>query len=229
LKYTIHKEGRLILAVITAIIVLQNVCCFYFFGRVTGFCFLVPTFALWLLFVNFYRYTPNHTVLSDEAEILAPADGTIAAIEPTLDDEVTKETRLQVSVRMSVFDAHSTWTPFNGKVLFFQHRSGRYKSAFLPKSSKENEHTNILLESECSGHQVVMRQIAGACARRVVSYTRPSDRVRVNDQIGFIRFGSRTDLLFPLDSIELNVKIGDHVKGGRTVIGRFRSKGKEEA
>ena len=222
LKYTIHKEGRLILAVIALIILLQNICCFAFLGTVWGIVFFIPTFAVLLVFVNFYRYCPNHTVLEDEFDIVAPADGTVTAIEPTLDDELTMEERLQLSIRMSMFDAHSTWTPFDGKVITSQHRSGRYKSAYLPKSSKENEHTNIILESDCSGAQVLMKQIAGAVARRVVNYATPGKELKVNDQIGFIRFGSRTDLLFPLDSVDVKVRIGDHVKGGRTVIARFR-------
>ena len=120
---------------------------------------------------------------------------------------------------MSVFSVHANWYPIQGKVIKSIHHSGRHMAAYLPKSSHENERSTVVLESE-NGTQILLRQIAGALARRIVTYARPGKSCHLNEHLGFIKFGSRVDLFFPLDT-EIFVQVGEKTKGNETIIARL--------
>jgi len=128
---------------------------------------------------------------------------------------------IQLSVFMSVFNVHANWVPLKGKVKYVKHHAGRFLAAYLPKSSTDNERSAIVIESDKNGEDVLVRQIAGAIARRIVTYVEGGDQVDIDDFIGFIKFGSRVDIYLPLDS-EILVKLGDITTGGITPIARLK-------
>ncbi len=174
--------------------------------------------AAYFLFISFFR-NPGRDITLDDNAIYSVADGKVVVIEETEEMECLKERCLQVSVFMNVNNVHINWYPVNGRILYVHHSDGNYKKAFLPKSSEMNEHTTILIERG-DGKRVVMRQIAGAVARRIVTYAKVGDLAKQTEEAGFIKFGSRIDLFLPLDT-KIEVKLGDKAIGSQTVIGRF--------
>ena len=143
----------------------------------------------------------------------------IRVIEPTEENEYFHEKRLQVSIFMSPFNVHANWYPIEGNVLVSQHQKGRHQGAWLPKSSTENERSLVVIETP-NKVQVAVRQIAGAMARRIVTYAKAGKQAHRNEHLGFIKFGSRVDLFLPLDT-KIKVKLGDRTRGSQTVIGYF--------
>ena len=140
-------------------------------------------------------------------------------IEPTEEHEYFHEKRLQVSIFMSPFNVHANWYPVEGTVLVSEHQNGRHQGAWLPKSSTENERSLVVIET-ASKTQLAVRQIAGAMARRIVTYAKAGHRAQRNEHLGFIKFGSRVDLYLPLDT-EIYVSMGEAVTGNETIIGRL--------
>lgn len=220
---TIHREGKVVLTVITVILLILNFCCYHLLGGAWFWCLLVVSLFVMALFLNFFRVSRWQPLPDRPNDIVAPADGTVVAIEPCFEGEVLKENYLQISVFMTMFDAHTIWTPIAGHVQHVSHRNGRFWSAYLPKSSQENEHSNVVILTEFSSKPMMTRMIAGAVARRICNYARPGDRLQRNDQLGFIRFGSRTDIFLPVGETEVQVHIGDHVTGGKTVLATFKT------
>ena len=159
-------------------------------------------------------------MLADEHYVVAPADGKIVVIEPVEEHEFLKEKRLQVSIFMSPFDVHANWYPIAGKVIHVAHHDGRKMAAYLPKSSTENERSTVVIETQHK-QLVLMRQIAGALARRIVTYAKVGDNCKINQQFGFIKFGSRVDLYLPLDS-EILVDLNEEVVGNETIIAKLK-------
>ena len=181
---------------------------------------LVLSAAL-LVFVTYFFRNPTRIVeVSDENLLIAPADGRVVVVEPTMENEHFHERRLQVSIFMSPFNVHANWYPVEGKVLVSEHQDGRHQGAWLPKSSTENERSLVVIETK-SKVQVAMRQIAGAMARRIVTYAKAGCEAKRNEHMGFIKFGSRVDLYLPLDT-EIFVKVGESVTGNETIIGRLQ-------
>lgn len=215
---TIHKEGFATLAVVFLI----------FVGINTGIYFLTESPAsvlewsvslsiiLFFFFLAFFRSPKREGYLQDDA-VISPADGKIVVVEETEENEVLKEKCIQVSVFMSVFNVHINWFPINGVVKYFKHHSGRFQAAYLPKASFENERTTVVIESP-KGKTIVVRQIAGALARRIVCYAEVGTESKQGKQMGFIKFGSRVDVFFPLGS-RIDVKPGQAVKGKQTILG----------
>ena len=152
--------------------------------------------------------------------LYAPADGKIVVIEETFEPEYLKKQCIQVSIFMNIFNVHINWFPVNGIIKFFKYHPGRYMAAYLPKSSTENERTTIAIETT-NGQEIVMRQIAGAMAKRIVSYAPVGGVARQDEHAGFIKFGSRVDLYLPLGT-EIDVKLGQKVTGSQTLIGTFQ-------
>jgi phosphatidylserine decarboxylase len=148
--------------------------------------------------------------------VLSPADGKIVAIEEVFEPEYFKEKRIQVSVFMSPNNVHVNWAPISGTVRFMKYHPGKYLVAWHPKSSTDNERTSIVIENH-SGVEILLRQIAGALARRIVCYAREGNSIRQGDEFGFIKFGSRVDIFLPLNA-EIEVSIGQKVSGKQTVI-----------
>lgn len=168
--------------------------------------------------VSFFR-VPARTVRSDDNLIYSAADGRVVAIEEVFEDEYFHDKRLQISVFMSPLNVHVNWYPVNGKIVYTKYHPGKFLVAWLPKSSILNERTSIVLERD-DGKALMIRQIAGFVARRIVYTSKPGDQTRQGDEFGIIRFGSRVDFFLPTDSI-VKVNIGDKVRGQQTVIATF--------
>ena len=179
----------------------------------------VVSLVLFVLVVQFFRI-PNRLLTTGETQVIAPADGTIVVIEETEESEYFKARRRQISIFMSPLNVHVNRNPVSGIVRYFKYYPGKYLVAWHPKSSTENERTTVVIES-ASGVQLLMRQIAGAVARRIIWYVKEGQPVKQSQEMGFIKFGSRVDLYLPLNA-EIQVKIGDRTKGGVTVLAELR-------
>ena len=218
-RILIHREGLSLIAMLTLLIFAINVPMFMYMPTWLSAITLLLTATL-LVFVTYFFRNPTRIVeVSDDNLLIAPADGRIVVIEPTVEQEYFHEKRLQVSIFMSPFNVHANWYPIEGTVLVSEHQDGRHQGAWLPKSSTENERSLVVIET-ASKVQLAVRQIAGAMARRIVTYAKPGHRAQRNEHFGFIKFGSRVDLYLPLDT-EIYVKVGEAVTGNETVIGRL--------
>lgn len=174
--------------------------------------------AMWIFVAAFFR-EPARPRLSDDKTIFSPCDGTVVVCEPVDETEYLGCRCMQVSVFMSITNVHINWFPISGRVEYFKYHQGKYLVAWHPKSSEDNERTTTVIDTPYG--KVLMRQIAGLVARRIVSYATPGTQAVQNDKCGFIKFGSRVDLLLPLDT-EILVKIGDKAVGSQTPIARLK-------
>lgn len=221
-RMNIHKEGKGILSKLLAVIMMVNAAAFLFFwdansSAVLGFgAFSIVVF---LFFVNFFRNPVRVFENFEDGMIVAPADGTIVVIEPTIEDEYLNEKRMQVSIFMSVFNVHANWFPTKGKIVYYTHNDGRFMSANLPKSSTENERSTVVIDTS-NNKRILVRQIAGALARRIVTYAKEGQNCNVNEQMGFIKFGSRVDMYLPMDA-EIMVNMKQRVVGNQTIIAKI--------
>lgn len=184
--------------------------------------FTVISAVVYLLVLNFFRSPLRSFKGNRDNVVVASADGKVVALEETYEDEFLHCRCIQLSVFMSVLNVHANWFPVDGKVLYVKHHSGRFMSAYLPKSSTENERSTVAIEAR-NGQTIVMRQVAGALARRIVTYAAPGEPASIEDHMGFIKFGSRVDLYLPLGT-EIYVKLGDKTIGGVTTVGRLADK-----
>ena len=216
----IHKAGYTLLFKAFVLFAFINVLVYAFIHNIIVFrAVLIVSGILYLLMVNFFRFPNRHIVVKDNT-ILAPADGKIVVVEETFEPEYLKKQCIQVSIFMNIFNVHINWFPINGIIKIFKYHQGRYMAAYLPKSSTENERTTIAIEAT-NGQEIVMRQIAGAMAKRIVSYAPVGGKARQNEHAGFIKFGSRVDLYLPLGT-KIDVKLGQKVTGSQTLIGTFQ-------
>ena len=216
----IHKAGHILLFKAFVLFAFINVLVYAFIPNIIVFrAVLIVSSILYLLMVNFFRFPNRHIIVKDNT-ILAPADGKIVVIEETFEPEYLKKQCIQVSIFMNIFNVHINWFPVNGIIKFFKYHPGRYMAAYLPKSSTENERTTIAIETT-NGQEIVMRQIAGAMAKRIVSYAPVGGVARQDEHAGFIKFGSRVDLYLPLGT-EIDVQLGQQVTGSQTLIGTFQ-------
>ena len=188
--------------------------------------FTVISAIFYLLVVNFFR-SPRRTFKGErENVVVSSVDGTVVALEEVFEPEVLRRKVRMLSVFMSVFNVHANWFPVDGEVLMVRHHSGRFMSAYLPKASIENERSTVLIRAN-NGQEILMRQIAGAVARRIVTYAEPGEPANIEDHMGFIKFGSRVDIYLPLDS-KIFVKVGDKTTGGITEVAHLRHPIKDE-
>ncbi len=216
----VHHEGSNELAIQICILLIRNSSMVYFFGK-NAFTFLIlgASFAFFLIVLNFYR-SPYRRFTGDMINsIVSPADGKVVAIEEVFEPEYFKEKRLQVSVFMSPLNVHANWYPVNGKVTLKKHHNGRFQAAYLPKSSTENERSTVVIRRE-DGTEILMRQIAGAMAKRIVTYPDEGYEAHIDEHMGFIKLGSRVDLFLPLNT-KINVTLDEKVTGNQTVIGEL--------
>mgnify|MGYP002110766328 FL=1 len=176
--------------------------------------------VVFLLVLNFFRSPRRNFTGNEENVVVSSVDGTVVALEEVYEGEFLHRRAIQLSVFMTVFNVHANWFPVNGTVEAVRHHNGRFLSAYLPKSSTENERASILIRTE-SGHQILARQIAGAIARRIVTYAYPGVEASIADHMGFIKFGSRVDIFLPLDA-EILVEIGQKTVGGITEVARLK-------
>lgn len=221
MKVKIHREGTNILIVVMLIMIVINLSAWMFIRpAVIPIVFSSISAILYLLIVNFFR-SPRRTFRGDrENVVVSSVDGTVVALEEVFEPEVLRRKVRMVSVFMTVFNVHANWFPVDGEVIYARHHSGRFQAAYLPKSSTENERSTVVIRTT-GGQLVLMRQVAGAMARRIVTYAKPGDEASVEDHMGFIKFGSRIDLYLPLGT-EIFVKIGDATVGGVTQVGLLK-------
>jgi phosphatidylserine decarboxylase len=213
-----HREGNTIMLVTGLVLLGLNLLAYYFLFRENQTAMLVLgviSLVLFALVVQFFRI-PTRTHTLGEKLVVAPADGTVVVIEETQEDEYFKARRKQVSIFMSPLNVHVNRNPLSGVVSYFRYYPGKYLVAWHPKSSTENERTTVVIKQH-NGIEVLMRQIAGALARRIIWYVREGEAVKQTEEMGFIKFGSRVDLFLPLDA-KINVTMGQKTQGGVTVV-----------
>ena len=216
----IHKEGIFILVILFIVLIGINLGVYYLVGGNTIYNWIICCITiLFYGFVGFFFRKPNRKIIIDDNKIFAPADGEVVAVEKTNEGEYFKDQRIQVSIFMSVWNIHINWFPIGGIIKYFKYHPGKYYVARLPKSSTENERTSVVIEDD-KKRQILVRQIAGIVARRIISYARKDLKVKQNAELGFIRFGSRLDVFLPLDA-KIEVKLGDKTQGSQTVIAEF--------
>ncbi len=215
----IHKEGYKVVLVTAAVLVLLNILIVLLLG--TGWHFYALNLASVLLVVFILRFfrDPRRRAATGNGTVYAPADGKIVAVEETDEKEYFNDRRIQVSIFMSVWNVHVNWYPVAGKVLFTRYHPGKYLVAWHPKSSTLNEHTTCVIENGRGG-RILVRQIAGTVARRIISYAREQTEVKLGDELGFIRFGSRVDLFLPPGS-KILVSRGQKARGLQTPIAKI--------
>lgn len=219
-RIKIHKEGRWIIALVLMALLILNVVV-YLKSSMPIIAVNIVISACLLLFITYFFRNPERVVeIDDENLIIAPADGRIVVIEPVEENEYFHEKRLQISIFMSVFSVHANWYPIDGTILKSEHHKGRHMAAYLPKSSTENERSTVVIETK-NKTQILLRQIAGALARRIVTYAYVGKKCSVNEQLGFIKFGSRVDIFLPLDS-EVYVQMGEETTGNETILARLK-------
>jgi phosphatidylserine decarboxylase len=214
---TIHREGYPTIAIVTLLLGLGNTASYYFLSASYGVVFisiLLVSILFWGFILSFFRIPSRIHTLSENS-IIAPADGEVVVIEEVEPDEYFSDRRIQVSIFMSPFNVHVNRNPISGKVVYSTYHPGKYLVAWHPKSSTENERHSVVYQK--NGREILVKQIAGALARRIVNYLQPGQTVQQNAEMGFIKFGSRVDLLLPLDAV-IKVKIGDRPLGGVTEI-----------
>ncbi|RYG46857.1 MAG: phosphatidylserine decarboxylase family protein [Chitinophagaceae bacterium] len=217
---TIHKEGYPTLAISAIVLGVINLLSFYLLSfdyPVITAIIAILTLGLFIFLVSFFRVPKRvHTV--KENAIVAPADGKVVVIEEVQADEYFTDRRIQVSIFMSPLNVHVNRNPVSGEVAYSKYHKGKYLVAWHPKSSTENERHTVVYRK--GGKEILIKQIAGALAKRIVNYLQAGQKVTQSEEMGFIKFGSRVDLLLPLDA-QINVKIGDTPKGGVTVIAEW--------
>jgi phosphatidylserine decarboxylase len=213
----IHKEGRLMLAVAALILIVMNVAVW----RLAPPAFwpvLVLSVLFYLIVLQFFRNPVREVMVADNNVVYAPADGRVCVIEEVFEPEYFKEKRLQISIFMSPFNVHVNRNPVSGVVNYFKYHPGKYLVAWHPKSSTENERTTVVYDF--GEGEILMRQIAGALAKRIKWYIHEGDQVEQGRDMGFIKFGSRVDLFLPLDA-KIEVVMNQQVKGNKTVVARL--------
>ncbi len=217
---TIHKEGRSIVALVFVILAALNllVCFFISANNFITWCLGGVSFLFFIFIVRFFR-KPVRPLLNDDNTIYAPADGTVMVIEETEESEYFKDKRIQISIFMSVWNVHINWFPVAGIIKYFKYHPGKFLVAKVPKSSTLNERTTVVVEDK-NKREILIRQIAGIVARRIVSYANTGKEVDQNAELGFIRFGSRVDVFLPLNA-DVKIKLGDKTRGTQTILAQI--------
>ncbi len=215
----IHKEGYRVIFFTFVVLVLLT----------AGVAFFIPfPYVRYFLYLGFFIHmgwtlrffrVPKRSVVFNENHILASADGEVVAIEEVYEHEYFKDQRIQVSVFMSPFNVHVNWYPVEGKVIYTKYHPGKFLIAKHPKSSLHNERNSIVVEHK-NGKALLVRQVAGIMARRIISYAKVGNKTKQGEEFGIIRFGSRVDFFLPTDT-KINVKMGHEVRAQKTVIAEF--------
>ena len=222
-KIRLHREGTATLIWGFIVYAALNALVYYLVTPIcpiVGYLFAGVTTVIYLVVVNFFRCPIRHYEDDDtEGLIIAPADGKVVVIEEVEENEYFHDRRLMVSIFMSLFNVHANWTPCDGKVKMVRHHDGRYQAAWLPKSSTENERSTVVITTS-TGHDILVRQVAGAMARRIVTYLQEGDESFIDEHMGFIKFGSRVDLYLPIRT-KVNVELGQRTTGNETIIAKL--------
>ena len=219
-KIRLHREGTQTLILSAIAILLLNGALYHFvesklpFYICAGICTII-----YLIIVNFFRCPIRRFEGETENIVIAPADGKIVVIEEVEENEYFHDRRLMVSIFMSLFNVHANWIPVDGTVKMVRHHDGNFHKAWLPKASIENERSTIVLETP-DGVEILTRQVAGAMARRIVTYAKENEECFIDEHMGFIKFGSRVDIYLPLGT-KVNVKLGQKTTGNETIIAQL--------
>jgi len=214
---TIHKEGFKSILIGGLIFLVANLLSFWFLSEaypITTIVIFIITLGVFLFLVSFFR-VPKRNLVTGENLVIAPADGKVVVIEEAFDEEYFKQKRLQISVFMSPANVHQNRCPESGEVVYSQYHKGKYLVAWNPKSSTENERHSVVIKNDKV--EILVKQIAGALAKRIVNYLQVGQKVEQGSEMGFIKFGSRVDLLLPLNA-KVKVQLNQVVKGGITVL-----------
>ncbi len=214
---TIHKEGFRTLFVVLVALAIINLLVYFFVSAhiLVTTLLLIGSIGLFLFLLSFFR-SPKRDVVLEDGKIISPCDGEVVVIEEVFVEEYFNEKRLQVSIFMSPFNVHINWNPIAGVVSYFKYHPGKFLLAWLPKSSTDNERTTMVIKNE-NQLEVMVRQVAGFVARRIVNYPNEGDQVVQSNQFGFIKFGSRVDLYLPIGT-KIEVGLKEKVRGTKTVI-----------
>ena len=218
----LHEEGTKAILTTLAIVVALGVLTNWLWPSQTVWHYLLYAFLLIVLVltIRFFRVPIWRKTTIEEDAVLAPADGVIAANEEVMEDEYFHDKRRQISIFMSIYDVHINFFPFDGEVTYYKYHPGKFLVAYKPKSSTDNEHNTIILKDK-KGREILVRQIAGFVARRIVCDLEPGDEAIAGEELGMIRFGSRVDVFLPLDA-EVKVKMGVRTVGKETVLARLK-------
>lgn len=222
-KIRLHREGtdQLLYGGI-GIALVAAILWFALTTKIPFWAFLVIMVPVYCIVLNFYRCPIRYLNIEDtEHIVVAPADGKIVVIEEVEENEYFHDRRLMISIFMSLFNVHANWFPVDGVVKFVKHFNGNFHKAWLPKASEENEHADVMITIP-DGRDVLCRQIAGAVARRIVTYAKDGEDCYIDEHLGFIKLGSRVDVYLPIDS-EVCVKMGQATTGDQTIIARLKS------
>lgn len=214
---TIHREGYQTITISALTFAVINLLSFYFISAHVpwlSYIIFIVTLALLLFLISFFR-VPNRKLTKGEDLIICPADGKVVVIEEIVDEEFFKDHRLQVSIFMSPANVHQNRNPISGEVVYNQYHKGKYLVAWHPKSSTENERHSVVLRN--GRGEILVKQIAGALAKRIVNYLSMGQKVDQSAEYGFIKFGSRVDVLLPVGT-KVNVQLNQTVQGGVTVL-----------
>lgn len=219
---TIHREGYKSIAIAIIIFGILNISLFWFLSSSLmwlSVAIFIISLVLVLFIVSFFRI-PNRILTINDNLIIAPADGKVVVIEDNFDEEYFKEKRLQVSIFMSPANVHVNRNPISGSVVYNKYHKGKYLVAWNPKSSTENERHSVVIKK--GNTEILVKQIAGAVAKRIINYLQVGQQVKQCEEMGFIKFGSRVDLLLPVGT-KLNVQLNEAVQGGVTIIGELKT------
>lgn len=220
-KIRIHREGTNTLFLSLVVIVGIAALLWRFVDtKIPFYAFIVIFGVAWCIVLNFYRCPKRFYDGDTEKLVVAPADGKVVVIEEVREDTYFHDKRMMISIFMSLTNVHANWFPVDGKVKFVRHFDGNFHKAWLPKASEENEHSDIMIETP-EGVDVLCRQIAGAVARRIVTYAEAGEECFIDEHLGFIKLGSRVDVFLPTD-VEVCVKMGQSTTGDLTVLARMR-------
>lgn len=220
MRVKIHREGTNILILLLLILGLVNASAWMFIRpAAVPTVFSIISAVVYFFVVNFFRSPKRHFTGDRDRVVISSADGRVVALEEVYEPEYLQRRCLQLSVFMSVTNVHANWFPVDGEVIMTRHHSGRFMAAYLPKSSTDNERSTVIIRAT-NGQEILVRQIAGAVARRIVTYAEPGIEASIEDHMGFIKFGSRVDIYLPLDA-EVYVKINDKTTGGVTPVARL--------
>ena len=218
----LHEEGTKAILITLVIVVALGVLANWLWPSQSVWHYLLYAFLLIVLVltIRFFRVPIWRETTLEENAVLAPADGEIAANEEVMEDEYFHDKRRRISIFMSIYDVHINFFPFDGEVTYYKYHPGKFLVAFKPKSSTDNEHNTIILKDK-KGREILVRQIAGFVARRIVCDLEPGDEAIAGEELGMIRFGSRVDVFLPLDA-DVQVKMGDRTTGKETVLARLK-------
>jgi len=216
----LHREGtNTLFYAATGIIVVAALLWYGISNKIPFWIFVAVAGVVYAVVVNFFRCPIRYFNGDTEGVVVAPADGRVVVIEEVMEDRYFHDRRLMISIFMSLFNVHANWYPVDGRVKFVNHQNGNFHKAWLPKASEENEHADVMIETD-DGQEVLCRQVAGAVARRIVTYAKPDEDCYIDEHLGFIKFGSRVDVYLPIGS-EVCVKMGQSTTGDLTVIAKL--------